>query len=124
MLADLLQYLTRRNTLTALVVIYALVGIYVVATTDLSAMGLINTLDEQAVAFGVGVGLAQIKFAKALPGEPLLGYYALVVIGVAVVGAYNVVDTRLTYEAYMASMTPYVAGLAIAKGLYANNART
>lgn len=119
----LLSYLTRKNTLTALIVLYAVVGFYVVATTDLSAMGLINTLDQQAIAFGVGVGLANVKFTKALPGEPLLGYFALVVIGVAVVGAYNVFDTKLTYEAYMASMTPYVAGLSIAKGLFANNAR-
>jgi hypothetical protein len=121
---DFLQYLTRKNTLTALIVIYAIAGFYVVATTDLSAMGLINTLDEQALAFGIGVGLAQIKFSKALPGEPLLGYFALVVIGVAVVGAYNVFETKLTYEAYMASMTPYVAALSIAKGLFANNSRS
>lgn len=121
---EYLQYLTRKNVLTALVVIYAAVGLYVVQTTDLSIMGLINLLDEQALAFGVGVGLAQIKFAKALPGEPLLGYFALVVIGVAVIGAIHVFDTSMTYEAYMASMTPYVAALSIAKGLFANNTRS
>lgn len=120
---NVLQYLTRHNTLTALIVIYAAVGLYVVATTDLAIMGLINLLDEQALAFGIGVGLAQIKFQRALPGEPLLGYFALVVVGVAVVGAWHVLDTSMTYEAYMQSMTPYVAALSIAKGLFANNAR-
>lgn len=125
MLSDLLKYLTRNNVLSALLLIYLAIGLVIVATTSLDILGLMAILNGIAVSYGIGVGLASIKFTRALPGEQLLGIFGLIVLAVAVVAGIEVITgnepSLAAYETYIAGMTPWIAGLAIGKGLHAHN---
>lgn len=123
-MSKILEYLTKSNTALAVFAAFLLVGVYVVFKTDLTAMGLAAILQVQAIALGIGVGLAQIKFTKAVPGEPVLGAYALLVIVVVVIGGIEVLSAPLTYEGWVTQVSPWVAGLFVAKGLFANNSPT
>lgn len=114
-------FLTKQNTAVAVFAVFLLVGVYVVFTTDLQAMGLIAILQPQAAALGLGIGLANVKLKKAPPGEKLLGYYAMLILTVVAVGAIEVLSAPLTYEGWVKSVTLWVAGLYVAKGVYANN---
>lgn len=117
-------YLTQKNVVTALLGIYVIVGLLKVCGLgdgDLTLAGLVNLLDVQIAAYGIGAGLATITFAKAAPGEPLLGFAALLVLGYAVAGAVQVLADSLTFEAYLKTMDIPFAGLAIGKGLFAHN---
>lgn len=117
----LLLYLTRSNTALFVFGVFLAIGVYVVFATDLTAMGLVGILQPQALALGLGIGLANIQFKRALPGEPVLGGYALLVLVVVGVGAIEVLSAPLTYEAWVSQVSPWVAGLFVAKGIFANN---
>jgi len=119
--ASLLKFLTQSNTALVVFAAFVLIGVYVVFVTPLTAMGLVSLLQLQAVALGVGIGAAQIKFTKATAGEPVLGAYVLLVIVAVIVGGIEVLSAPLTYEGWVNEVSPWVAGLFVAKGLFANN---
>lgn len=118
-----LLYLTRKNIVTALVLLYVAIGAVKVLAGDLTLPALVSLLDVQVAALAIGAGLAGISFAKAAPGEPLLGIAAVLVLAYALVGAIQVLTSSLTFEAYLKLMDVPVAGLAIGKGIAANNGK-
>lgn len=113
--------LTQNNTVTALLVIFVGVGLGKLIVGQLTFPHLVNLLDVQIAAYGIGAGLATIKFKKAVPGEPLLGFLSILVVGAAIIMGVQVLLDSLTYEAYLNDMAAPFAGLAIGKGLFAHN---
>lgn len=120
-MTEYLTYLTRRNIATALILTYVAIGAVVVITGGMTLEALVQLLDAPVAALVVGAGLTTIAFTRAAPGETVLGIAALLVIAYAIIGAIQVVSTDLTFEAYLKLMDLPVAGLAIGKGLFANN---
>lgn len=122
-MTGLLQYLTRKNVVTALVLLYVAIGAVKVLAGDLTLSALVSLMDVQVAALAIGAGLAGISFAKASSGEPILGIAAVLVLAYAVVGAIQVLTSSLIFEAYLRLMDLPVAGLAIGKGIAANNGK-
>lgn len=118
------RWLTTSNLVSAILLAELLVGVYVVATTDLALIQLWGLLDEQALAYGIATGLAGIAFAKAKAVEPLVSLAALYVCFVVGTTLFDVLTSKVTYEAGILAISPWVAGLAIGKGLVANNRTT
>lgn len=114
-------WLTTSNLVSAILLAEFLVGIYVVATTDLALLGLWNLLDEQALAYGIATGLAGIAFTKARTIEPLVTLATLYVCFVVGTTLFNVLTSAVTFEAGVLAISPWVAGLAIGKGIVARN---
>lgn len=114
-------WITAANIVSAILLAELLVGLYVVATTDLALLGLWHLLDDQALAYGIATGLAGIAFTKGKSLEPLLILAALYVLFVVATTLYSVLTSDVTFEAGVVVISPWVAGLAIGKGLLANN---
>ena len=120
---SVLSYMTQKNTVTFLILLFVGVGLFKVANGTIALQNLVSLLDVQVAALAAGAGLASIKFTKATAGEPILGIAVILVLAYALIGAVQVVTTSLTFEAYLKLMELPVAGLAIGKGLFANNAK-
>lgn len=114
-------WLTTANFVSAILLAELLVGLYVVATTDLAILGLWGLLDEQALAYGIATGLAGIAFTKGKALEPLVILATLYVVFVVGSTLFDVLTSKVTFEAGVVVISPWVAGLAIGKGIVANN---
>jgi len=124
MFKEVTEYLTQRNLVTFLILLFTGIGLVKVATGDLELATVISLLDVPVAALAVGAGLATIKFTKATAGEPILGIAAILILGYAVAGAVQVFVDDLTFEAYLRVLEVPLAGLAVGKGLFANNSPT
>lgn len=113
-------WITTANIVSAILLAELLVGLYVVASTDLALLGLWNLLDEQALAYGIAAGLAGIAFSRGTALQPILILAALYVLFVVATTLFNVLTSSVTYEAGVLAISPWVAGLAIGKGIFAN----
>ena len=118
---SILAYLTRNNVVLALVLIYVAVGVAKVLFGDLPLQNLVALMDVQIAALGLGAGLATVGFVRAQSGEQILGIAALLVLLYAAVGGGQVIAGDMTYEGYLKLMDLPVAGLAVGKGVFANN---
>ena len=121
---DVLSYLTRSNVATVLILAMVLAGICAIILGELTLDELVNLLAEPVGALVVGGGLATISFTRARAGEPVLGIAALLVVAYAVVGLIQVFLGDLTFPGYLEVMQLPAAGLAIGKGIFANNGIT
>jgi peptidoglycan/LPS O-acetylase OafA/YrhL len=118
---DVLSYLTRSNVALLLILFMVLAGICAVILGELTLDELVNLLSKPVGALVIGGGLATVSFARAKAGEPVLGVAALLVIAYAIVGLIQVFIGDLTFPGYLQVMDVPAAGLAIGKGIFANN---
>lgn len=121
----LLSYFTRSNAATFLILLLVAVGIEQVVSNNLSLTAMATAVAIPVGALAAGAGLSTIAFTRARAGEAILGIPVVLVVVYGVVGAYQVVFTDvLPFEEFMGVIQLPAAGVAIGKGLFANNSPT
>lgn len=116
-----LQFLTRSNTATFLILLLIGVGIEQTFANDISLTTMAEQLAIPVGALAAGAGLSTIAFRRAHAGEQILGIPVLLVAIYGVVGAIQVVLGSLPFTEYMGVIQLPAAGVALGKGLFANN---
>jgi hypothetical protein len=121
LIASIKEYLTSGNVATTLILLIVAVGAVKVAIGDLSIAQLTNLMDVPVVGLALGAGAAKIQFNKAVPGESLVPMVTLLVVVAAIAGALSCIFGSLTFEAFVKTIQLPVAGLAVGRGIAANN---
>lgn len=124
MIKDALSYITQKNIVVTLILLLVGVGIANVFAGDLELAALAKLLGIPVAGLAAGAGLSTIQFTKAAPGEPILGIAILLVLAYAIAGAVQVLTNDLEFPEYVKLIDLPVAGLAVGKGLFANNSHT
>lgn len=118
---QLFRFVTRTNVVTFVILLYVVIGCIKVILGDLTLEVLVALLTTPVAALAAGAGLASIKFTPAPAGEQVLAIAVILVLAYAIVGAVQVLASDLTFEAYLHIMAVPLGGLAVGKGLFANN---
>lgn len=117
-----LSYFTRGNSAVFLILLLVAVAI---EQTFAESLSLATVADELKVPIGalvVAGGLSTIQFKRAQAGESVLAIAVVLVIVYALVGAVQVVFTNdLPFSEYISIVQFPAAGVAVGKGLFANN---
>lgn len=123
-MSDVLSYFTRSNAATFLVLLLIAVGIEQTFANNISLTAMAQELAIPVGALAAGAGLATISFKRAAAGEAILGIPVILVVVYGVVGGIQVVVGTLPFGEFMAVVQLPAAGVAVGKGLFANNAPT
>lgn len=121
---EFLSYFTRTNAATFLILLLIAVGIEQTFANDVSLTTMAQELAIPVGALAAGAGLSTIAFKRAGAGETVLGIPVLLVILYGVVGAFQVVTGTLPFTDFMGVIQLPAAGVAVGKGLFANNSPT
>jgi hypothetical protein len=113
--------LSKANVVTSLVLIYFFIGAAKVLGGDLEFNALISLMGPQIGGLAVGRGLATVKSTAATGATSAASVATVLVLLYALLGGVQVVVDDLTFEAYLESMNIPVAGLAVGRGIAANN---
>lgn len=116
-----LKYLTRSNTATFLILLLIAVGIEQTFANNVSLTTMAEELAIPVGALAAGAGLSTIAFRRAGAGEQILGIPVLLVTVYGIVGAIQVVLGSLPFNEFMGVIQLPAAGVAVGKGLFANN---
>lgn len=118
---DINRILSKANIATSIVVIFFLVGAVKVVAGDIEFNNLISLMAVPTAGLAVGRGLAAVDLPQAPAAIPAVAVATILVLAYAVLGGVQVVVDNLTFEAYLKSMDVPLAGLAIGRGIAANN---
>ncbi len=116
-----LKYFTRSNTATFLVLLLIAVGIEQTFANNVSLTTMAEELAIPVGALAAGAGLSTIAFRRAGDGEQILGIPVLLALLYGVAGAIQVVVGSLPFTEFMGVIQLPAAGVALGKGLFANN---
>lgn len=118
---DFLQYVTKKNTATALILFMVATAMYSVLVGNITLSEAVALLDLPVTGLVIGAGLTGIAFTKARGVEEILGIAVVLILVYAVVGMIQVFTSDLTIEAYLKLLDLPAFGMAIGKGAAANN---